>query len=72
MRKLECISFDTQNVLADPLDFEVSDLELRVIRNVSENGFLIPYYLKFNDSFAYLYSFEGSENFDNVLGTIDI
>lgn len=72
MRKLECISFDTQNVLADPLDFEVSDLELRVIRNVSENGFLIPYYLKFNDSFAYLYSFEGSESFDNVLGTIDM
>ena len=45
MRRLECISTDTQNVMADPLDFRVSDLELRVIRNASESGFLIPYYV---------------------------
>lgn len=72
MRKLECISFDTQNVLVDPLEFEVSDLELRVIRNVSENGFLIPYHVNYNDSFAYLYKFEDCISFVSAIEKIDM
>ncbi|MBR2553513.1 MAG: FHA domain-containing protein [Aeriscardovia sp.] len=72
MRRLECISTDTQNVMADPLDFRVSDLELRVIRNASESGFLIPYYLKYNDSYAFVYNFEGYANLVDSLKSIDM
>ena len=72
MRKLECISVDTQNVMADPLEFELSDLELRVIRNLADNGFLIPYYVDFNDTFALLYTFEGYSRLSDVLGSIDM
>ena len=56
MRKIECISSDTQNILVDPLDFNVSDLEMRVIRNISESGFLLPYPLDYNNSPALFYT----------------
>jgi len=72
MRRLECISNDTQNILADPLDFDVSELELRVIRNTSDKGFLIPYPLRFNDSHAFLYTFEGCINMTTALNSIDM
>ena len=37
---LVCYSFDAQNALVDPSGFTISELELRVIRNVKDNGFI--------------------------------
>lgn len=55
MNKLRCIAIDTQYALFLPVGSYVSETEYRVIRNITDNRFIAPLYVMYNNKDSLIY-----------------
>lgn len=72
MRKIGCLASDAQDLLIDPGVFPFSELESKIIRNITDKGFVIPYSLKNDSRDILLYTFGDLVSLSSVIGSISM